>query len=180
MNAERFSAIVGRYPRLRIGIVGDFFLDRTDLVLPGKGLDFRFRRTYHSRLDYAGPLGYAWDHAYNVRLVPTKSEKCTGELLFMGGLSRQVVFRQTGENATSISYTSDEPTRLVLSGKKSTTQGTTWTIQSPDGGAQPAVQLLGQRGERPLRRARIVEARQVPVAPDARDPVLADEQVPRR
>lgn len=28
MNAERFSAIAGRYPRLRIGVVGDFFLDR--------------------------------------------------------------------------------------------------------------------------------------------------------
>ena len=28
MNAERFLAITGRYPKLRIGIVGDFFLDR--------------------------------------------------------------------------------------------------------------------------------------------------------
>jgi rfaE bifunctional protein kinase chain/domain len=28
MNAERFHAIAGRYPRLRIGVVGDFFLDR--------------------------------------------------------------------------------------------------------------------------------------------------------
>ena len=28
MNAERFHAIAGRYPHLRIGVVGDFFLDR--------------------------------------------------------------------------------------------------------------------------------------------------------
>jgi rfaE bifunctional protein kinase chain/domain len=28
MNAERFAAITGRYPKLRIGVVGDFFLDR--------------------------------------------------------------------------------------------------------------------------------------------------------
>src|SRR3954454_621034 len=28
MNAERFHAITGRYPHLRIGVVGDYFLDR--------------------------------------------------------------------------------------------------------------------------------------------------------
>ena len=28
MNPERFSAVADRYPRLRIGVVGDFFLDR--------------------------------------------------------------------------------------------------------------------------------------------------------
>jgi rfaE bifunctional protein kinase chain/domain len=36
MNAERFSAITGRYPRLRIAVVGDFFLDRYLDIDPGK------------------------------------------------------------------------------------------------------------------------------------------------
>jgi rfaE bifunctional protein kinase chain/domain len=36
MNAERFSAITGRYPRLRIGVVGDFFLDRYLDIDPSK------------------------------------------------------------------------------------------------------------------------------------------------
>jgi len=36
MNAGRFSAITGRYPGLRIGVVGDFFLDRYLLIDPAK------------------------------------------------------------------------------------------------------------------------------------------------
>ncbi len=36
MNAGRFSAITGRYPSLRIGVVGDFFLDRYLLIDPAK------------------------------------------------------------------------------------------------------------------------------------------------
>lgn len=37
MNAERFSEITGRYPRLRIGVVGDFFLDRYLDIDPQRG-----------------------------------------------------------------------------------------------------------------------------------------------
>jgi rfaE bifunctional protein kinase chain/domain len=37
MNAERLEAITGRYPRLRIGVVGDFFLDRYLHIDPAKG-----------------------------------------------------------------------------------------------------------------------------------------------
>ena len=36
MNAERFAAITGRYPRLRIAVVGDFFLDRYLDIDPAK------------------------------------------------------------------------------------------------------------------------------------------------
>ena len=36
MNAERFAAITGRYPGLRIGVVGDFFLDRYLHIDPSK------------------------------------------------------------------------------------------------------------------------------------------------
>jgi rfaE bifunctional protein kinase chain/domain len=37
MNADRFSAITGRYARLRIAVVGDFFLDRYLNIDPAKG-----------------------------------------------------------------------------------------------------------------------------------------------
>ena len=37
MNAERFSAITGRYSRLRVGVVGDFFLDRYMEIDPARG-----------------------------------------------------------------------------------------------------------------------------------------------
>src|SRR5437763_11914380 len=36
MNAERFHSITGRYPRLRIAVVGDFFLDRYLHIDPAK------------------------------------------------------------------------------------------------------------------------------------------------
>jgi bifunctional ADP-heptose synthase (sugar kinase/adenylyltransferase) len=36
MNAERFHAVTGRYPRLRIAVVGDFFLDRYLLIDPAR------------------------------------------------------------------------------------------------------------------------------------------------
>ena len=37
MNDERLAAITGRYPALRIGVVGDFFLDRYLEIDPAKG-----------------------------------------------------------------------------------------------------------------------------------------------
>ncbi len=36
MNADRFFALTERYPRLRLGVVGDFFLDRYLLIDPAK------------------------------------------------------------------------------------------------------------------------------------------------
>ena len=36
MNADRFSAIAGRYPGLRVAVVGDFFLDRYLQIDPEK------------------------------------------------------------------------------------------------------------------------------------------------
>ncbi len=36
MNAERFQAITGRYPGLKIAVVGDYFLDRYLEIDPAK------------------------------------------------------------------------------------------------------------------------------------------------
>ena len=37
MNADRFAAITGAYSKLKIGVVGDFFLDRYLEIDPSKG-----------------------------------------------------------------------------------------------------------------------------------------------
>jgi RHS repeat-associated protein len=40
-----------------------------DLFIRGRGLDFEFARRYDSHnSDVTGPLGYGWDHSYNIRL----------------------------------------------------------------------------------------------------------------
>ena len=51
---------------------GQFFLDVTDLSVPGKaGLDFTFTRKYLGELvPETGPLGVGWSHNWDVYLVP--------------------------------------------------------------------------------------------------------------
>lgn len=41
----------------------------TDLVIPGRGFDYQFVRSYSSQGDQHSPLGYNWDHNYNIRLT---------------------------------------------------------------------------------------------------------------
>ncbi|MDZ4224523.1 MAG: DUF6531 domain-containing protein, partial [bacterium] len=48
---------------------GDLLQKETDLKIPGRGMDYEFVRTYRSRIEYDGPLGFGWDHNYNKRLV---------------------------------------------------------------------------------------------------------------
>lgn len=48
---------------------GDLFQNEVDLKIPGRGIDFAFRRTYRSRILVNGPLGFNWDHNYNKHLV---------------------------------------------------------------------------------------------------------------
>ena len=48
---------------------GAFIEKETDLRIPGRGFDYEFTRTYRSRIEYNGPLGFGWDHNYNKRLV---------------------------------------------------------------------------------------------------------------
>ncbi len=44
---------------------GEFVFSRTDLSLPGVGMDFQLRRVYHSLSSYRGPLGANWTHSYD-------------------------------------------------------------------------------------------------------------------
>lgn len=48
---------------------GEFVVHATDLELPGRGVAFRLVRTYRSRIDYSGPLGFGWTHTYDRRIT---------------------------------------------------------------------------------------------------------------
>jgi YD repeat-containing protein len=111
---------------------GEFFMYRTDLQLPGKGVPLQFERSYHSRKDYDGPLGHGWDHSYNRRLIPTDSQDCEGELLYHAGLGRTYSLQKIGESALEIVYRADVSVHFEARGLK-TTNGVWWTITHPGG-----------------------------------------------
>ncbi len=48
---------------------GTFVHEHVDHMVRGRGFDFNFLRYYRSGIDYDGPLGRTWDHAFNIRLV---------------------------------------------------------------------------------------------------------------
>lgn len=50
---------------------GEFYIEELDLSFPGFGVAYQHLRTYRSRVDYEGPMGYGWDHLHNQRLVYT-------------------------------------------------------------------------------------------------------------
>ena len=47
-----------------------------DLKIPGRGMDYEFVRTYRSRIEYDGPVGYNWDHNFNKRLIKVDKNYC--------------------------------------------------------------------------------------------------------
>jgi len=48
---------------------GELYIEHTDLSFPGFGVSFELRRTYRSRIDYAGVMGPGWDFNFNRRLL---------------------------------------------------------------------------------------------------------------
>ena len=68
---------------------GQLALDVTDLEVPGRGLHFRFSRAYRHRTAYRGPLGYGWDHTWNLWLREVNETE-------PGGRNVNVVYRSTG------------------------------------------------------------------------------------
>ena len=57
--------------------------------MKGRGLDFTFSRTYLHQAIYKGPLGYCWDHSYNLWLREDYET-------LPDGSRRNVVYRSTG------------------------------------------------------------------------------------
>ena len=48
---------------------GEYYLEQTDLRIPGRGIDFIWRRKYRSREGRLTTLGYNWDFSYNISVA---------------------------------------------------------------------------------------------------------------
>ncbi|NIN34178.1 MAG: hypothetical protein GTO60_03360, partial [Gammaproteobacteria bacterium] len=64
---------------------GEFVHSDADMIIPGRGFDFAFIRTYRSQGIYSGVLGWGWDHNYNKRLL----EMPGGDILYFDGTGRR-------------------------------------------------------------------------------------------
>jgi YD repeat-containing protein len=47
---------------------GETYVEATDLLIPGRGLDFRWSRKYRSKRGPNTPMGSGWDYSYNIRI----------------------------------------------------------------------------------------------------------------
>jgi RHS repeat-associated protein len=69
---------------------GQLYHQVTDLEMRGRGLHFSFVRTHLSQTLYKGPLGYCWDHSYNLWLREQRIRRADG-------FFENVVYRSTGQ-----------------------------------------------------------------------------------
>ena len=73
---------------------GELQAEETDLVIPGRGLDFVWTRTYRSRTGSNTPQGNGWDFSYNVSL----SQQPDGTIQICMGNGRCDTFYPNGTN----------------------------------------------------------------------------------
>jgi RHS repeat-associated protein len=73
---------------------GELTQHAVDLDIPGRGLDWRFERTYRSGMNYNGPLGNGWDFIQNRRLFI----EADGSAKRMDGLGRADRYVVSGTN----------------------------------------------------------------------------------
>ncbi|HEX4965393.1 MAG TPA: Ig-like domain-containing protein [Thermoanaerobaculia bacterium] len=76
-----------------LGHSGEVTLSATDLVIPGRGLDFVFQRTYRNQTVGSGTLGPGWDSNVYERL----QELPNGDVAHFDGRGRRDVFKK-GQN----------------------------------------------------------------------------------
>lgn len=69
---------------------GQLYYQVADLEAAGRGLSFRFVRTYAHQARYRGPLGHGWDHAYNLWLREEQELLPDGRLI-------NAVYRSNGQ-----------------------------------------------------------------------------------
>lgn len=83
---------------------GEFILPIVDLVIPGRGFNWSFTRTYRSGGNFEGPLGNNWEFNYNRRLMEVSPinffevqksfpDVQIGDVVRMNGLSRADIYR---------------------------------------------------------------------------------------
>lgn len=78
---------------------GEILLPVTDISAPTRGgIGFSFTRTYHSQVDYPGPMGNGWDHSQNLRIIADSEDWTTAKTLTLYDGSQTSVFSKDGEN----------------------------------------------------------------------------------
>lgn len=100
---------------------GNLYLTFSDLIVPGKGLRFRFIRSYNNQDSYSGPLCRGWTHSYNILLTVGGS----GAVTIKRGDGREDVFQPGG---TAGSYIPPPGVHDVLAA----TGVNTYTLTQPD------------------------------------------------
>jgi RHS repeat-associated protein len=71
---------------------GEFYETVEDVYLPGKGIDFQWKRKYRSRIGKDTAMGPGWDFSYNIYLELTPSSN--GDLFLNSGRNRRDLFRK--------------------------------------------------------------------------------------
>jgi RHS repeat-associated protein len=105
---------------------GEFFLEETDLVIPGRGFDFIFNRKYESQSIYSGPLGWGWDHNYNRRLLFLYN----GDILYYDGSGRVERYKAK-KNVSGVISGFESPKGYFT--EMTRLQDGTFIIKHPDG-----------------------------------------------
>jgi RHS repeat-associated protein len=73
---------------------GQFTIDSTDVEIGSVGFDLAFTRCYRSGTTFYGPLGFNWDHNYNVHL----RELSDGGIALWTGRLREEIYRPAGSS----------------------------------------------------------------------------------
>ncbi len=81
---------------------GEFIMQSTDLAFPGFGIGFAHTRIYRSGLYYDGPMGFAWDHEYNRRILTVQSETCGAAVLYMTGQGSTLLFKPVSNDSEAV------------------------------------------------------------------------------
>lgn len=71
---------------------GNYFYQRTDRNMPGRGLPFAFTRTYNTLDSYSGPFGQGWTHSYNILLA----ENADGSVVIKQGDGHEEFYDPVG------------------------------------------------------------------------------------
>jgi len=115
---------------------GEFVLSEVDLALPGRGIDFQFVRLYSSAGTARTPLGYNWDHSYNVYV----RRPATGTLILSDGPANAIAFHRgpDGIYRSFLNYygvLSEEPDGAIVSRSPEGLTGVFWPLDgSPSAG----------------------------------------------
>lgn len=67
-TGDSHGALSGREADSVNTATGNYVYQRTDMRVPGRGLDFEFRRTYNSLDTTSSPMGKGWSHSFNIYL----------------------------------------------------------------------------------------------------------------